>query len=365
MKKWIYAFVISFCLNVFILLPYVGDIIQKIHPVQYWDSTSKDEDVLNSIISYALDNNCSSMIKDEHRGIFIDIPSYYFKPRRLSHIKNNFNESYYYAGLSYYALRYRDNTLISFLLKKANEFIDNRTKELNYPIKVCDQYPIGIFFINLYKITGDSKFKEIYTKLYKSLISYRDANDIITYRENSKLHYVDELGMYVPFLMEYYSISKDSLALTIVNKNIIAYKEYGIDDATHIPYHGYEKNKKIKLGSANWGRGIGWYLLALAYCPQERDSILFSNIEKLPYTQFPLSSKNFDSSTALMFEIYKQSKCPRRKLDLSFIKKYIRKNGLVDSFSGDTYDLNDYSHRSGGSELGNGFLCILASKFAN
>ena len=217
----------------------------------------------------------------------------------------------------------------------------------------------------MYKLTHNELYKKIYSTLYKKLLLLKDEDGLIIYNENSSCHYSDELGMYVPFLMEYFTLTNDSVAINTVNQNIKAFQKYGIDRDTHIPFHGYEKNTKIKLGSTNWGRGIGWYLLALSYCPQETDAILYENIKKLPYTQFPLSNSFFDSSTALMFEIYKQSKRPHPQIDLSFIKPHIRKDGIVDDFSGDTLDFNDYSHLRGCSELGNGFLCILVGKFGN
>lgn len=81
------------------------------------------------------------------------------------------------------------------------------------------------------------------------------------------------------------------------------------------------------------------------------------------YTQFPNSNNKFDSSTALMFEIYKQAKNPNRPLSLLFIKPHILKMGFVDDCSEDTYNLNDYSLSFG--ELCNGLLLMLASKFSN
>ena len=66
-----------------------------------------------------------------------------------------------------------------------------------------------------------------------------------------------------------------------------------------------------------------------------------------------------------MFEIYEQSKDQSRKLSLDFIKPHILTNGFVDDCSGDTYGLNSYSHTFGESELCNGFLLMLVSKFDN
>lgn len=361
---------LSLTLNVIFLLPYNRDIFTKIcerfFPVEYWTEKSSDRDVIISITNYAFKSNCEGkIIMDEHHGLIEDVKKFFRGKERQSHIKNNFFSSYYYAGLSYYALYYKNSEMTSFLIDIADNIIDKNTMNINYDIYVVDQYSIGIFFINLYKLTGDILYRQISNGLYEDLLKRRDSEDLIVYLENSPLHYEDELGMYVPFLMEYFEMSNDSTALNIVNKNISTYMEYGIDRDTHLPYHGYCKESKIKLGSANWGRGIGWYLLALAYCPQFNDKLLDDNIENLPYTQFPLTSSNFDSSTALMFEIYKQSKSPQRKVDLSFIKPHIRKDGIVDHFSGDTYAFNDYSHMFGCSELGNGFLLMLITKFNN
>ena len=305
------------------------------------------------------------MIMDEHRGLFEDMKKYWTRKERQSHIKNNFFTSYYLAGLSYYALSYPDEALKMYLQNKADSYLDSSTKKVNYPIHVIDQYAIGVFYINMYRLTSMLKYKNVYTDLYQQLMARKDSNDLIPYLDDSPYHYADELGMYVPFLMEYYDETKDSLALEVVNKNVASYMQNGIDSDTHLPFHGYDKETKMKLGSANWGRGIGWYLFALAYCPQINDTLLTDNIDKLPYSQFPMTGYGFDSSTALMFEIYKQSKHPERKVDLSFIKPYIRKEGIVDNFSGDTYAFNDYSHLSGCSELGNGFLLMLISKFCN
>lgn len=360
---------LSVSINTLFLLPYTDDIVGKISnvisPPTYWHESDSDSDVISSIIDYTYKAENSKMIMDEHHGLINDVEKYFRKEKRQSHIKNNFFVSYYYAGLSYYALNHNDHKMRNFLIDIATSLIDTKSKSINYPIYVIDQYSIGIFFINLYRMTGKEIYLSVVKNLYKELMLLKDDEGLIKYLTYSPYHYSDEIGMYVPFLMEYFDLTKDKMAIEIVNKNILVFNNYGIDSTTHIPFHGYDKDSKIKLGSSNWGRGIGWYLLGLAYCPQFKDEVLDRSVNKLSYTQFPLTSDHFDSSTALMYEIYKQSKNPNRKLDLSFIKPHIRKNGIVDHFSGDTYAFNDYSHLSGCSELGNGFLLMLITKFSN
>ena len=86
--------------------------------------------------------------------------------------------------------------------------------------------------------------------------------------------------MYIPFLMEYFNIAKDSLAYQIADYNMQQYYRKGVDKETGIPFHGYDWNSGIRVGSANWGRGIGWYLLAAAYCPQFKDEKLNESLKK-------------------------------------------------------------------------------------
>lgn len=232
--------------------------------------------------------------------------------------------------------------------------------ELNYELEFVDQVPIGIAYINLYKITGDERYLSVANQIYNFVLCLReDGSNLIKYRKGSNCNLVDCLGMIVPFLMEYFWLTEDSLAYDIVRDNVVYFQTSSLDCTTQLPYHAYDIDSGIHLGSINWGRGIGWYLLALSYCPEFSSDVLFTNVCKLPYTQFPLSPSKFDSSTALMFEIYKRVVSVTWPDNLDFIKSHIGKDGMIRDCSGDTYDLNRYSHSFGPSELCNGLFFIM------
>lgn len=172
--------------------------------------------------------------------------------------------------------------------------------------------------------------------------------------------------MYVPFLMEYYSLTGDTLAKALARENILKIKEYSVDKETGLPHHGWNPDTKVKLGSANWGRGIGWYLLALAYYDSMIDTPLVDNIMKMEYEQFPGQPySSFDSSTGLMFEIFKQIADKRRAPDINIFKPHTTRSGMIDDCSGDTYCCNKYSGTFSKSELCNGLFLMLVSKFSN
>jgi hypothetical protein len=353
-----YFFIISLSINCIFIAPYVYS-IYKIDNTEYYDSTATDQEIITSVVNASLTLNGSKMIKQEFHGLFPDVKMM-FTSGIHSNTINNYYNAYNYAGLSQYALRFSDSKVRNYIIRKADSWIADNGN-LNYRLEKVDQCPIGIMYLNLYTMTGMLKYKRIADYIFDFLKSKRQKDNLIPYNNNDT-NFSDAVGMYVPFLMEYYNITKDSLAIEIAKANLIQYQQFGIDKDTHLPFHGYNIKTGIKVGSCNWGRGIGWYLLAISYCPQLNDSVLMKNVELLPYTQFPLSSSSFDSSTALMFELYKQSTNKSRTLNFDFIRTHIKTNGYVSDCSGDTYGLNDYSHSFGNSELCNGLLLLLYSK---
>ena len=359
-KMFVMVLLASLGTNVLFLSPYIkGKLTQD--NTSFFDSNTSDKELLAAVVNASSECDDSRMIQREYKGLREDVKAL-FEAERNSESYNNYYMAYNWAGLSQYAIKRNDKVLIAKLKEKADTWIGEDGR-LTYSINRIDQCPIGIMYLNLYGITKEKKYLSVATQLFNFLKTKKNKDNVIPYDKENNL--TDALGMIVPFLMEYYSLTNDTLAKQISVDNIRAFQQNCLDEGTHLPFHGYNINKKLQVGSCNWGRGIGWYLLAMAYCQEANDSILKNNIEKLNYTQFPLSSYRFDSSTALMFEIYKQSSTPQRKLNLDFIRTHVRKNGYVSDCSGDTYDLNEYSHSFGNSELCNGLLLILVSKFSN
>jgi hypothetical protein len=114
------------------------------------------------------------------------------------------------------------------------------------------------------------------------------------------------------------------------------------------------------VGSTNWGRGIGWYVLSLSYMQDIKNTALDKMLPMLQESQFPQSSTELDSSTALMFEIYMQCKGIHQH-SINFIKPYITQEGKIMNCSGDTYDFNNHSRILGPAELTQGLFLLLVS----
>lgn len=367
-----FILLLSLSANILCILPYKEIIKEKFdrkfnkEAHTYWEENTPDSIFINSVKDKAMKMDGKAYTVEEYVGLFEDIKNM-FRDRESYKVKNDFNISYCYAGLSYYALERKDPIVLNYLQKLSKSITKNNVDELNYDITQIVQIPIGIMFINLYKATGIIKYKNVAISIFNKLKEFREDGNIIPYFKNSNYRFVDGVGMYVPFLMEYFELTQDSLAREIALDNMNDFRKNCTDKETGIPHHGYDPKTKMKLGSANWGRGIGWFLLAAAYCNKEyKDSLLQHNIGKMPYQQFPLQiGSNFDSSTAIMFEIYKQSQDSLRVPQLLDIKTRTTHVGIIDHCSGDTHNYNDYSHTFGAGEMCNGFLLILISKFDN
>lgn len=357
----IFILIVSLMFNIICVAPYIngyyGKFREKYYPIACFDSLSNDDEVIDAVVAASLEMDGSAYRTSDYSGLINDVRSFFSSPNELP-----FNDAYLKTGLSYYALKRHEDEIVNNLISWGTELLEND----KYSITIVDQAPVGIMFLNLYRLTGDSKYRNAAESIYSQLKDICSREGKIAYRQGVSNNYVDVVGMVVPFLVEYFRFSQefgteDSTAYKMAWANLEEYHKYCCDKETGIPAHGYNRQTHIKVGSANWGRGIGWYLLASAYLPEFRQPLLENNIKHLDYSQFPLSSCAFDSSTALMFEIYKHSIDPQRTKSLDFIKPYITQKGLVTKCSGDTYDLNAYSRSFGPAEQANGFLLMLIS----
>lgn len=370
MKKKFFSIliVLSVLFNVLLIMPYMGTYFTKIgnilFPTEYMNSKDSDKDVTEIVLHKAMHMDGHLYKTSEFSGPASDLPRFFKKMFKKGNIYS-FPLGYCYAGISYYILNNQRDDLKDEFCTMADKLIGDEM-DMAFSVKYPDQLSYGIMYINLYKITGKKEYKIVADKFYNKALSFTDGNNIISYLPHKESGYVDVVGMIVPFLKEYYDLTGDSLANRIALDNISYYKAMCVDEKTGIPHHGFSSKYGIPIGSVNWGRGIGWYLLALAYYPDITEENLLQTIKKLPPTQFPgTEGARYDSSTNLLFEIFLQSRSHNRNYNLNEIKKHIRRDGIIDFCSGDTYGYNDYSHTYGGSELCSGLYLMLVSKFSN
>ncbi len=246
--------------------------------------------------------------------------------------------------------------------------VNDTLKSIHY----VDQIPFALASIYFYKLTSIACFKEFADNAYLYLL-LKDSESGILYRDGGTIQLSDVLGMVVPFLYEYASSFNVPKASEVANKQLTLYYKYGVDKETGIPSHGYNLKTKVKIGSSNWGRGIGWYTLALC-CSDilPSDSLTYqflldSKSEDNIYNQFIGNISEFDMSASLLIQY---SLLKRKKLSCNDVQKCILNfymyrtslKGDVFYTSGDTKAPNQYSRNFGYSELSQGLMLMIFSE---
>lgn len=191
----------------------------------------------------------------------------------------------------------------------------------------------------------------------KILSCYQNVKEqgTIYYRPWAKnIRFVDTLGMVLPFL---HACGWDDLA----KRQMEEYDRALLNGI--FPAHAFNMETNLPMGVFDWGRGIGWYILALIETvDMEGQDVRVMNLAKalLPYQRpdgsfgcfvFNPQSRMESSATVLIGLLFLCSY--RLSKDATFLKaarrtekalmKATRRNGAVDYCQGDTYGIGYYS----------------------
>lgn len=283
---------------------------------------------------------------------------------------DNYPRVFLFAGL----FDYTKTNKQSMSLKDLQNYFDEEVINSKYEIRRIDQVPLGLIALNLYQSSGEQKYLIFSQQVFEYLNSLLDEDGILSYREGQTVLYYDALGLAVPFLVKYAEIV-DTEVINIARKQIEFYVSYGLHSTTFIPSHAVNKKLKTPVGSSNWGRGIGWYILGLSSFhkatgefEKEYHGLLnvlkeLRNKDEL-WGQFPGSKDQFDASASLLFiyaELLNNPIAYTKEQLLNLLSPFISIKGEVLDTSGDTYGANYYSRSFGKSELSQGLLLSILS----
>ena len=149
--------------------------------------------------------------------------------------------------------------------------------EKGLPIYHVDNIMNGYSLLYAYEKTKEEKYRQAADKLYQWVCDYKkQMGNPLPYRKHHPTHvYVDGLGMIVPFLCRYGAMFGNTEAIEFGISQITDFLKYGMDEATGLPYHGYDTKIKVKQGIIGWGRAVGWLMLAMAdsieYMPEGKE----------------------------------------------------------------------------------------------
>lgn len=283
---------------------------------------------------------------------------------------DNYPRAFLLKGLFDYAVAEKKQDFYKF-----QGYFDEYMLSANYKIRRIDQVPVALVALELFQITGSSRYYDFSKKVFEYVESLMDEEGILSYRKGQTILYYDAIGLTVPFLVKYAQLV-DGRGLEIARQQIQFYVDYGLSTEGYIPSHAIDKKTKIPIGSSNWGRGIGWYLLGLSSYHKETGEFekeyrgLLNTLKNLKneqglWGQFPGSKDKFDASSSLMFiyselqndpDSYSQSEL------MMLMKNFISVEGEILETSGDTYSANYYSSTFGKSELSQGLFLSISSQ---
>lgn len=187
--------------------------------------------------------------------------------------------------------------------------------------------------------------------------------------KNSKRRYVDTLGFVCPFLGLYGKTYNKPEYIKLAVQQIELFSTFGIYQG--LPFHCYETNRQLPIGVLGWGRGTGWYTLALidlydsvssedekAYLGKTirntADRILEFENHDGGFSAILTTDSPYDSSATAMLG-YFLAKCGGifddnkyscvAKRCVQRIMRETKINGVIDSCQGDTIDIGIFSER--------------------
>lgn len=323
-----------------------------------------------------------TMVWENPSYSFIDKVIALFK-KKSSHTdefkKYNYPRAFLLLGIVNYLMKKNDKKAMNDFKILFDEYITQEGKP-SFQLNRIDQVPFGEVALKLYTIYKEEKYLHFAHQLYHYIKENIASTDgIIDYRPGIKVVLNDMIGLCLPFLLHYSKTTNIEEATNIAEQQMNYFITYGTDAHSQLPAHGIDKITTTKVGSANWGRGIGWYILGLSACAEsnqdyqtqfsklEKSLNLLKNKEQL-WSQYPGSSEKFDASATLMifYAILCNNPTYLTKNEfLNLLLPYLSQEGVVLQTSGDTIGLNEYSKTFGPSELSQGFLLLTLAQLTN
>lgn len=271
--------------------------------------------------------------------------------------------------------------------KRVDTLIDRETKCWTIPI---DSIEIGLLGFAILLFFDSGYCKPAMDQLFQFICSQKDpTRGTIPYRKGwNSVRFVDTLGFVCPFLVLYGNRYHIQEAIDIAENCINEY--YVFLSQRGLPPHAYNMELDVPLGIYDWGRGVGWYILALlsmeSFSLTERKAVYEERIIRLADNLLVFQNKDggFSSSLfissrpsegsstvlcALLLEkAYEltSSDCYYSSISraLSALQRITRRSGALDMCQGDTMAIGAYSSHYSVMPFAQGLLLLLIKKYS-
>lgn len=293
-----------------------------------------------------------------------------------------------YILLDMFAGKYRNDTIQSWQLaglilgvdsiggKKEIDVICRWKKNMLNPDGTWRMHILKVDFAMLgYAILKTEKNPKSVRTAMNCIIKMLENNicmdGMISYSQgkNSRIRFVDTLGMICPFLALYGKVYNEKKYIVLSVNQIRKFREIGMFQFTQLPCHAVNVESQLPLGVYGWGRGTVWYTIALIdtyfELPESREKNemkLWIEAAAREYWRYQHEDGSFytilqgggqydSSATAGMAYFYRQCARIFEKEEyneiadrcITKLMKITMKDGAIDQCQGDTHGIGVFS----------------------
>lgn len=231
-----------------------------------------------------------------------------------------------------------------------DQFVDNDGNIMLYKLEDynIDRINPGKPLFQLYQETGQEKFKKSVFLLRKQMKTHPRTNEGGFWHKKIYPYqmWLDGLYMGSPFLAEFAKTFNEPEIFDDVANQFIWMEKHARDEKTGLLYHGWDESRqqrwadpKTGLSQHFWGRGMGWYSMALVDVldflpedhPQRQDIIAILNRLSTALSKFQ------DAETGVWYQVVDQAGREGNYLESSASSMYVYtlfkavKKGYIDS----------------------------------
>ncbi|HEY9167660.1 MAG TPA: glycoside hydrolase family 88 protein [Candidatus Kryptonia bacterium] len=167
-----------------------------------------------------------------------------------------------------------DRRYLNYLKRNIDYFLtpDGNLKTYNFNQFRLDDLLHGRTLLDLYKLTGDRKYKNAVDTLRKQIAEQpRTPEGGFWHKEiYPDQMWLDGLYMAEPFYSEYAEVFDEHRDFDDVARQFILMSKNSLDAVTGLIYHGWDYSRKQKWSDSTtgcsrvfWGRAMGWYIMGL------------------------------------------------------------------------------------------------------
>ncbi|WP_337966157.1 glycoside hydrolase family 88 protein [uncultured Flavobacterium sp.] len=207
-----------------------------------------------------------------------------------------------------------DQKYLNYIKEYADEMIDSSGNIKKYDEKEynIDYVNPGKILFNLYDLTKDNRYQKVIVQLRKQLENQpRTASGGFWHKQiYPNQMWIDGLYMAEPFYTQYTVKYENGKSLDDIAKQFELIHDHLLDKKSGLPYQCWDESKQIAWANPEtgtsptiWGRGIGWYMMALVETldyypshPKQKELVRYLN-------EISKSVIEYKSSSGLWYQV--------------------------------------------------------------